>query len=159
VNIRNTARRRLEQAARALMKPFRRPPGTDSLSQQPLVLAITYCYPIRVALYAAAFRSRWNLRFIKSLGNARNIASTQRPKAVLYDHAAADPAWSEYCAALSREGVPFVSLALGSDDDTFLTVLAGGGYLACGGQLTSEGIVNAVNFAEEIAGLAHVPVV
>jgi hypothetical protein len=49
-----------------------------------------------------------------------DIASAQRPKAVFYDHSAGDPVWRQYCSFLSREGIPFVSLAHKSDDEIFL---------------------------------------
>jgi hypothetical protein len=112
-----------------------------------------------VVLYAAAFHGGWKLHLMKSLGKVLEAAASRRPKAVVYDHRAADPAWHECCSALSREGVPFVSLAPSSDDETFLTVVAAGGYQAHDDPLTSEGVVDAVDFAEEIARLAHVPVV
>jgi hypothetical protein len=51
-----------------------------------------------------------------------------------------------------------VSLAHKSDDETFFVVLAAGGYQARGEPLTSEEIVKVVDFAEEVAGMARVPV-
>jgi len=154
----NKALKRLERAARALVTQFQRRSGRGSQSEQPLVLAVTHCHPIRVVLYAAAFQGGWRFHFTKSLRAALDVASTRRPKAVFYDHAAGDPAWCQYCLCLSREGIPFVSVAHKNDDSIFFGVLAAGGYQACGEPLTSEEIVNVVDFAQEVAGLAHVPV-
>jgi hypothetical protein len=95
---------------------------------------------------------------MKSLRAVLDAASTQKPKAVFYDHAAGDPAWRHCCSYLSREGVPFVSLAHKNDDETFFAVLAAGGYQARSEPLTSEEIVKVVDFAEELAGPARVPV-
>jgi hypothetical protein len=157
VNLRTKARRRIEQAARTFVKTFRRQLRRGSRSEEPLVFAVTHCYPMRVVLYAAAFQGGWNLQFLKSLGEALHAVSARRPRAVFYDHAAGDPAWRQYCSSLFREGIPFIALAHNSDDETFLSVLAAGGYPAFGEPLTSEGILNAVDFAEELAGRARLP--
>jgi hypothetical protein len=152
------ARERIEQAARALVRKVQRRSNRSSQSEQSLVLAVTNCHPTRVVLYAASFQSGWTVRFMKSLGEVADAASTERPKAVFYDQTAGDPDWPRYCSSLSREGVPFVSLAHKNDDDTFLMVLAAGGYQAWGEPLTSEGVMNAVGFAEEVSWLPRVPV-
>lgn len=148
----------LEQAARALVGRFQRDSSFGSQSEQPVVLAVTHCYSIRVVLYAAAFQGGWRVHFMKSLREVPDAVSAHRPRAVFYDHAAGDPAWRQYCSSLSREGVPFVSLTNKSDDETFFVVLAAGGYRVWGHPLTSEEIVNVVDFAEEVAGLARVAV-
>ena len=129
-----------------------------SCEEDPVVFAVTNRYPIRLVLYAAAFQGGWKVQFMKSLSEVKAATPVERPKAVFYDHAAGDPAWDRYCSSLSREGIPFILLAHKSVDETFLIALAAGGYHAWGDPLTSEEIVKAVNFAGEVAGLAHVPV-
>jgi hypothetical protein len=158
VNLGTKARKTIDQAARALLKPFQRRSGCGSRSEEPLVFAVTHCYPMRVVLYAAAFQGGWNLHFMNSLREVVDAASTQRPKAVLYDPAAGDPSWRQYCSSLFRDRIPFVCLAHKRDDDAFLSVLAAGGFQACGEPLTSEEILSVVDFAEEVGGMAHVPV-
>ena len=159
VNFGMKARRTIDQAARVIMKPFQRRAGSSSRSDEPLVLAVTHCYPIRVVLYAAAFQGGWHIHFMESLREVLDTANTQRPKAVFYDLTAGDPAWRMYCSSLFRKGIPFLSLAHKRDDETFLNVLAAGGFQVCGEPLTSEEILNAVEFAEEVAGMARVSVV
>jgi hypothetical protein len=153
MNFATKARKRIQQALRALISYSRKNSG-----KEPVVFAVTKCYPTRIALYAAAFQGGWKVHFMKSLQGAVTAAGSQRPKAVFYDHAIDDPAWDQYCSSLSRDGIPFVLLAHRNPDETFLVVLAAGGYQAWGDPLTSEEIVKAVDFAGEVAGLARVPV-
>lgn len=130
--------------------------------EQPAVLAVTNRYPTRLVLYAAAFQGGWKVHFMPSLGDAVAAVPTLAPKAVFYDYAVGDPAWDTYCSMLSQQGIPFVFLAnrnpQENNDKTFLIVLASGGYQAWGDPLTSEEVVKAVDFAGEVAALAHVPV-
>jgi hypothetical protein len=127
-------------------------------AEEPLVFAVTHCYPTRLALYAAAFQGGWKVIFRKSIREAAEAAQSCRAKAVFYDPVVGDTGWRCYCSLLSREGVPFVFMAHPRDDDAFLAVLAAGGYQVSGDPLTSEEIVKAVDFAEEVAALARVPV-
>jgi hypothetical protein len=147
----NMTSKRIREAFQGLIKQFQH-------RNEPLVFAVTNRYPTRVALYAAAFQGGWRVQFLKSLRQAAEMAREERPKAVFYDHASGDPAWDRYCSSLSGEGVPFVFLANRNDDQTFLSVLAAGGYHASGDPLRSEEIVKAVDFAGEVAALGHVPV-
>jgi hypothetical protein len=142
----------IQQIFRASLNSFRSP---DDAS---VVFAVTNRYPTRLILYAAAFEGGWKVHFVNSLQRAVSTVRQVRPKAVFYDHAVGDPAWDRYCTSLSRDGVPFVLLANKHADETFLVVLAAGGYQAWGDPLTSEEVVKAVKFAGEVAGLAHVPV-
>ena len=144
----------IEQAVRALMRYIQQNSRTHSSPEEPVVFAVTNCYPTRLMLYAAAFQGGWKVHFMKSLREAAETTRVQRPKAVFYDHTVGDPAWDRYCAALSLECVPFVLLAHKKVDETFLVVLAAGGYQAWGDPLTSEEVVKAVDFGVEMAGLA-----
>jgi len=160
MNLGTTARERIKEATRALMKHFQQSPcaGSHNPNGEQEVFAITNCYPTRIVLHAAAFQGGWKVHFMKSLHDALEAAPSRRPKAVFYDHHAGDPAWVQYCSSFSREGVPFVLLAYKSSDETFLVVLAAGGYQAWGDPLTSEEVVKAVAFAGEVAELSRVPV-
>jgi hypothetical protein len=150
----------IQQVFRALMRYIQQNsrPDSGASDREPVVFAVTNRYPTRLVLYAAAFQGGWKVHFMKSLRQVVAATRTEKPKAVFYDHAAGDPAWDYYCATLSREGVPFVLLANKNIDETFLVVLAAGGYQAWGDPLTSEEIVQAVEFAGEVATLARVPV-
>jgi DNA-binding response OmpR family regulator len=160
MNLVMTARKRVKQIARAVIRHFQLDDHADSrrTGEEPLVLAMTHCHPTRVMLYAAAFQGGWKVHFVKSLREALETAHRQKPQAVFYDHAIGDRDWDHYCSALSRERIPFVLLAHKADDETFLLVLATGGYQTWGDPLTSEEIVKAVEFAKEVVGLARVPV-
>jgi hypothetical protein len=153
MNLGSKARTWVQQAVRALLSCTRQNSGKD-----PVVFAVTKCYPTRLVLYAAAFQGGWKVHFMKSLQEAVTATRSQRPKAVFYDHAVGDPAWDQYCSSLSHAGVPFILLAHKNLDETFLVVLAAGGYQASGDPLTSEEIVKAVDFSSEVARLAHAPV-
>jgi hypothetical protein len=160
MNLATVARKQVEQAGRALVNWFQRKchGGPRDLSEGPEVFAVTNCYPTRIVLYAAAFQGGWKLHFMKSLREALEATHSRRPKAVFYDHHVGDPVWDQYCTSFSHMGVPFVLLAHKTDDETFLVVLAAGGYQAWGDPLTSEEVVKAVDFASDMAGLAPVPV-
>ena len=80
--------KRLEQVARSLVRQFQWHSSRGSENEQPLVFAVTHLHAIRVVLYAAAFHGGWRIHFMKSLGAVLDVASTHRPKAVFYDHAA-----------------------------------------------------------------------
>ena len=151
--------KRIKEASRALLKHFQQRTGSGSTGGETELFAVTNCYPTRIVLYAAAFQGGWKVQFMKSLHEAMQETYSRKPKAVFYDHNVGDPAWHQYCSSFSREGVPFVLLAHKSDDETFLIVLAAGGYQAWGDPLTSEEIVKAVVFAGEVADLARVPAV
>ena len=156
-----TTRKWIQQTLRALMTCTRRsapPDPHDRRHDEPLVFAVTRRYPTRLVLYAAAFQGGWRVHFMKSLREVVKATGTRKPKAVFYDHAAGDPAWDQSCSTLSREGIPFVLLANKKVDETFLVVLASGGYQAWGDPLTSEEIVRAVEFAGEMLALSRVPV-
>ena len=167
MNLGTAARKRVQEVVRAFIKHVaftkrvqeNSQAGSHISDQETEVFAVTNCYPTRIVLYAAAFQGGWKVHFMKSLREALDATHSRRPKAVFYDHHAGDPAWDEYCSSFSREGVPFVLLAHKNDDETFLVVLAAGGYQAWGDPLTSEDIVKAVEFAGEVAELARVPVV
>lgn len=156
MNLGTRTRRQIQQAARALRKFLQH---NDHNNEEPRVFAVTHCYPTRLVLYAAAFQGGWKVHFMKSLRTAVEAASVDRPLAVFYDHDEDDGAWQKFCSSLSRDGVPFVFLARQSDDEDFLAVIAAGGYPVPGDPLTSEEIVKAVDFAGEVAALAHVSVV
>lgn len=146
--------KRMEQAAQGLIKYVRQNSGlTRGIGQPPVVFAVSRCYPTRIILYAAAFQGGWKVQFVSSLREALSEAHFHRPKAIFYDHDAGDQEWDEYCSCFSRERVPFVLLAHKEKDHTFLVVLAAGGYQAWGDPLRSEDVVEAINFAEEVAAL------
>jgi hypothetical protein len=142
------------QPVRTLVNYFRANPDREAE-----VFAVTNCYPTRIVLYAAAFQGGWKVRFMKSLQEALEATHLKKPKAIFYDHDAGDPAWDRYSSSFSREGVPFVLLAHKNDDETFMVVLATGGYQVWGDPLTSEHMVKAVDFAGEVSNLAKIPVV
>ena len=158
MNIGMMVRRRIREAARALLKHAHERFGSGSPNEWPVVFAVSNCYPTRIVLYAAAFQGGWNVQFMKSLREALEASYSRMPKAVFYDHRAGDPVWHEYCSSFAREGVPFVFLGHKSDDETFMVVLASGGYQAWGDPLSSEEIVKAVDFAVEVAGPTRAPV-
>jgi hypothetical protein len=140
----------------------KRKPAPDACGdpgEESLVIAVTNCYPTRILLYATAFQADWRMLFAKSLGEALDAARLRRPKAVLYDRATEDPAWREFCSVCSARGVPFVLLGRKEQDDSFLAVLTAGGYPAWADPLTTEEIVNAVSFAEEMSWLTRVEAV
>lgn len=152
------AGKRLKQATRDLMSYLQNTgAGLGHPGEEPVVYAVTKNYPTRVVLYAAAFQGGWTIRFMKSLGEALAAAEHEKPRAVFYDHAIRDSEWDRYCASFSQAGVPFVLLAHKDDDETFLVLLAAGGYHAWGNPLTSENVVNAMSFAGEISKLAAAP--
>lgn len=160
MNFGMSARIRIRQAVLTAARYLRRNSRADSEGlDEPVVFAVTNCYPTRIVLYAAAFQGGWKVRFMKSLGDVLEAAYDRVPKAVFYDQDGGDPAWERYCSFFSFENVPFVLLAHTNADETFLRVVAAGGYQAWGNPLTSEEIVRAVTFAGEVAGLPRVPVV
>ena len=160
MNLGTTAGNIIRRAAQSVMRHVQQevPGGLRHTDAEPLVFAVANCYPTRIVLYAAAFQGGWRVEFMKSLRAAVEAARSRRPKAVFYDHGGEEPHWDNYCSALSRQGIPFILLAHKNVDETFLVVLAAGGYQAWGDPLTSEDVVKAVEFAGELSGLAHVPV-
>ena len=140
---------RLKQTVRSLVG--RLGGGSDD---EPIIYAVSNCHPTRVALYAAAFQGGWKVEFMKSLQDVVKASRKRKPKAVFYDHGDGQP-WDQYCSTLSAQGIPFILLGHKRSDETFLVLLARGGYHAWGNPLASEDIVKAVEFAEEVAGLPH----
>lgn len=144
----------MRHAVDTLMKSIGRvrPAATKDSPTEPVVFAVCNCYPTRILLYAAAFQGGWKVEFMDSLAQVLNAVRNRRPKAVTYDHAMGTRNWDRYCSALAADRVPFILLGHKSCDETFLVLLASGGYHAFGNPLTSEEIVKAVEFAEEVAG-------
>jgi hypothetical protein len=128
--------------------------ASDNRKDEPEVIAITNCYPTRLILYTAAFQGGWKVQFLPSLRAALEGLGSRHPRAVLYDNTCGDSAWQGYCSAFSQCGIPFVLVDHKSNDETFLVALSAGAYPAWGAPLTSEGVVKAVEIAEEIIGLS-----
>jgi hypothetical protein len=150
-----TAGNKVKRAVQMLMHGLERAVHSSPREsiEESVVFAVTNCHPTRVAIYAAAFQGGWRVEFMRSLREAVDAARVRKPKAVFYDHADQAP-WDQYCSTLAADGIPFILLAHKSCDETFLVLLAAGGYYASGNPLTSEDIVNAVNLAESVAALA-----
>src|ERR1039457_3424126 len=136
MNLGTAARKRVQEVVRAFIKHVaftkrvqeNSQAGSHISDRETEVFAVTNCYPTRIVLYAAAFQGGWKVQFMKSLHDAMQETYSRKPKAVFYDHNVGDPAWHQYCSSFSREGVPFVLLAHKGYDETFLIVLAAGGY-------------------------------
>src|SRR5579864_6380995 len=79
-------------------------------SMEPVVFAVSNCYPTRILLYAAAFQGGWRVEFLDSLRDVLHAVRTRRPKAVIYDHTGDSKGWDTYCSALAAQGVPFILL-------------------------------------------------
>jgi hypothetical protein len=116
-----------------------------------LVFAVTNCYPTRIALYAAAFQGNWKIVFMKSLREVQEAVRARKPRAIFFEHSPENTDWDRHCSAFATQDIPFILLAHRNCDETFLVLLAHGGYHAWGNPLTSENIVNAVDLAEEVA--------
>ncbi len=125
------------------------PSGAD-----PVVFAVSHCHPTRIALHAAAFQGGWKVLFMPGLREVLEAAQTQKPRAVFYDHSGSGTEWGDSCSTLAAQGIPFILLGHRTSDETFLVLLARGGYNAWGDPLTSEDIVKAVSLAEEISSRA-----
>jgi hypothetical protein len=115
-----------------------------------LIYAVSNCHPTRIAVYAAAFQGNWKVTFLRDLDEVMKAVKRRRPKAVFYDHTNGGRDWDRYCSDLSQMGIPFILLAHKPNDETFLILLARGGYHAWGTPLASEQILKAVAFAEEL---------
>ena len=150
----------VRQALRGWMQSLGRAVHARPLSsaRETLVFAVTNCHPTRVVLYAAAFQRGWKVEFMRSLRDVREAVRSRRPIAVFYEHANDGTPWDRYCSTLAGEGIPFVLLGHKSCDETFLILLACGGYHAWGNPLTSEEIVKAVEFAGEVPYACHTAV-
>ncbi len=151
---------RVRQAVRLLMQGIGRVVHVRSREsgEESLVFAVSNCHPTRVALYAAAFHGGWKIEFMKSLRDVVDACRSRRPRVVLYDPLVGGPPWNAGCASLAGEGVPFILLARRISDETFMNLIACGGYHASGASLNSEDILKAVDLAEEVAGLVRAPV-
>lgn len=151
--------KRIQSKARALwIRIHKNSSASARARREPLVFAVTRCYPTRLKLYAAAFQGGWKVDFRNSIRDAAEAAQVARPRAVFYDPTAGDPGWKRYCTSLSREGVPFVLVSHSWDDDAFLAVVAAGGYQVGGDPLTSEKIVKTLDLAGEVSALRRAPV-
>ena len=149
----------LRNALRTLVNRFQQDyPAGPRGSGEEVVYAVAKCHPVRVALYTAAFQGGWKIEFKNSLQETLEAARFRKPKAVFYDHAMGDPTWDHYGSQFRLQDIRFVLLAHKASDEVFMIVLSVGGYYASGDPLTSEDIVKAVDFAEEVAGLSHVVV-
>jgi hypothetical protein len=129
--------------------------GSHELVEESVVFAVTNCHPTRVAIYAAAFQGGWKVEFMRSLSDVLEATRSRTPKAVFYEHIGGGTSWDRYCSLLAGKGIPFILLGHKTSDETFLVLLAAGGYHAWGNPLTSEDIVKAVELAEEVAGMAR----
>ena len=126
-----------------LMRVFKRAVPREVLvdRHEPLIFAVSKCYPTRIILYAAAFQAGWKVEFLNSLDAVLAETRTRRPRAVCYDHTNADTGWDQCCSALALLNIPFILLAHKASDETFMTLLGCGGYHAWGNPLSSEDIV------------------
>jgi hypothetical protein len=132
--------------------------GSHRSGEQPVVFAVSNCYPTRIVLYAAAFQANWNLEFVSSLDKVLAASRSRRPKVVFYDHACGLAKWDQCCSALASERIPFILLARKASDETFMRLLACGGYHAWGDPLNSEDLIKALDLAEEVDVLSRAPV-
>jgi DNA-binding NtrC family response regulator len=131
--------------------------GIKRSDDEGTVLAITNCYPSRVALYSAAFHRGWRIEFVKSLALMQEAIGAHRPKAVVYDHTTGDAAWEQHCSRVNRLGIPFVVITNKLLDDTFLCALSAGAFYAAGEPVSSEEILKAFDLAEEVGSFIGKP--
>ena len=132
-------------------------PESAGSKSDDVVYAVSRCHPTRVAVYAAAFQGHWKVAFFPNLGAVMAAVAKRKPRAVFYDHTNGGRDWDQYCSDLAHLGIPFILLAHKPNDETFMVLLARGGYHAWGTPLASEQILSAVEFAEEMAGMRAVP--